>query len=249
MKDYIYDNTFDGFLTVVWHHYYTDRAAGIFTEDTYQASFLQERMTVETDHEKADRVYRAIRDRISGYDLRCVYRAWLSCDPEKDMKILRYVVLGFKTGHSLSFLHGDPAVFSVQQILKKISRESERMLQFVRFSVLEGNVLYAKVEPDNDVIELAARHFADRFHSDAFVIHDAKRNKAVIASGGKWYISAFAPESAAQVSREERDYRRLWKKYFDHIAIMERKNPRCQGHFVPDRYRRNLTEFTEPGEF
>ena len=75
MVDYIYDGSFDGLLTVIWHHYYTDRAAGIFTEDRYQPSFLQGSMRVETDPAKADKVYRAIRQKITAHDLRSVYRA------------------------------------------------------------------------------------------------------------------------------------------------------------------------------
>lgn len=244
MLDYIYDGSFDGMLTVFYHHYYTDRAAGIFTEDRFQPSFLQDHITVETRPDLADRVYNAIRQKISEYDLRGVYRAWLSCDPEKEMKILRYVVLGFQQGHKVSSLHGDPVVAAYEAIQKKISAESERMLQFVRFSVMEGDILYARIEPDNDVIELAARHFSKRFSNERLIIHDIGRNKAVIAYGGRWYISAFAPEQIPAPSAEEMSYRRLWKQYFDHIAIMERKNTRCQNHFIPDRYRKHLTEIT-----
>ena len=246
MIDYIYDGSFDGLLTVIWHHYYTDRAAGIYTEDRYQPSFLQEARTVATEPKKADRVYRAIRQKISEHDLRSVYRAYLSCDPEKEMKILRYVELGFREGHRTFSLHGDPVVADFQAILKKIGKEQERMMQFVRFSVMEDGILYARIEPDNDIIELSARHFCDRFHNEKFIIHDAGRDKAVIASGGRWIVSAFALPKAPQASAEELEFRRLWKTYFDHIAILERTNTRCQNNFIPDRYRRNLTEITTP---
>ena len=247
MIDYIYDGSFDGLLTVIWHHYYTDRAAGIFTEENFQPSFLQGSFTVTTEPAKADRVYRAIRSKISEYDLKGVYRAWLSCDSEKEMKILRYVVLGFREGHRTSSLHGNPIVADYQAIQKKISAESERMLQFVRFSVMKGGVLYARIQPDNDVIELAAPHFSDRFRNDPFIIHDVGRDKAVISYKGRWYVSAFHPEQIPAASAEEEEYRRLWKQYFDNIAIMERKNTRCQNHFIPDRYRKHLTEITTPG--
>ena len=293
MYDYIYDGSFDGLLTVIWHHYYTDRAAGICTEDRYQPSFLQDSFVVRTDRLKADRVYQAIRRKISEYDLRAVYRAYLSCDPEKEMKILRYVVLGFREGHRTSSLHAHPVVADLQAILKKISHEQERMMQFVRFSVIEtgkpltpavqsqqeqqipvemqhpdrqqfsaeaqspekqqirtaaahsdvySGILYARVEPDNDVIGLAAPHFCDRFHNDSFIIHDVGRNKAIIASKGRWIISAFAPEDVPKPSQKERSFRGLWKQYFDHIAILERTNTRCQNNFIPDRYRKHLTE-------
>ena len=83
MRDYIYDGTFDGFLNCVYHHYYTEHANGIFTKDRYQANLLCGYTEVETDVEKADRVYRAIEEKISDYDLRCVYRAFLSSIPNK----------------------------------------------------------------------------------------------------------------------------------------------------------------------
>ena len=244
MIDYIYDGTFDGMLTCIYHHYYTDRASGICTADRYQPSFLQGSMNVETVPELADRVYGAIRRKISEYDLRCVYRAWLSCDPKREMKILRYLISGFREGHRISSLHGREEVYELQCILKKISQESERMLQFVRFSVMEGGVMYAEVTPDNDVIELAARHFADRFRSEAFIIHDSGRDKAVVSCGGRWVISAFTMRDRPAFAEEELGYRRLWKQYFEHIAILERKNTRCQNHFIPDRYRKHLTEIT-----
>lgn len=140
--DYLYDGTFEGLLTCIHHHYYTDKATGIYTKDEYQPSLLNGYMEVETDEMKATTVYEAIERKISSYDLKRIYRVFLSCDPEKEIKILRYIVKGFKTGPSISMLHGDPIVFDVQAIEKKIYVETERMLQFVRFSVMDNDVLY-----------------------------------------------------------------------------------------------------------
>ena len=38
MQDYLYDGTFEGFLTCVYHHYYTEQAAGICLKEEYQSS-------------------------------------------------------------------------------------------------------------------------------------------------------------------------------------------------------------------
>lgn len=40
MQDYLYDGTFEGFLTCVYHHYYTEQAAGICLKEEYQPSLL-----------------------------------------------------------------------------------------------------------------------------------------------------------------------------------------------------------------
>ena len=37
MQDYLYDGTFEGFLTCVYHHYYTEPAAGICLKEEYQS--------------------------------------------------------------------------------------------------------------------------------------------------------------------------------------------------------------------
>ena len=242
MIDYLYDGTFEGILTCIYHHYYTEKASGIFHRDSYQSTLLGGYMEVETDQMKAVTVYEAIERKILSYDLRRIYKAYLSNDPDKETKILRYIVLGFREGAKISMLHGNQTVFDIQSIEKKIEVEKERMLQFVRFSVMENNVLYARIEPDNDVVELIAGHFCDRFKNEPFIIHDVKRSKALIAYRKKWYISQFDDEDIPELSADENDYRRLWKNYFENIAIRERTNPRCQKNFMPVRYWKHLTE-------
>ncbi len=245
MKDYIYDGTFEGFLNCIYHHYYTDRANNICTEDSYQANMLCDHLRVETDEERTRRVYDAIAEKISDYDLRNVYKAFLSSIPEKEVIILRYVVFGFARGREVSSFHGNSIVNDFQAVLKKVGAETERMLQFVRFSVMEGGILYAEVEPEHDVLELIHTHFCDRFRNDPFIIRDVGRNKAMIAYQKHWYISAFEEEQRPTLSMEEIQYRRLWKTFFDNIAIKERTNPRCQRSFMPERYWKHLTEMTE----
>lgn len=245
MKDYIYDGTFEGLLNCIYHHYYTDRANGIYTEDCYQANLLCDYQRVETDEQKAQRVYDAIEDKISSYDLRSIYKVFLSGNPDKEMIILRYVVLGFRKGRSVSSLHSNSTVNDFQSVLKKVGAETERMLQFVRFSVMEGGILYAEVEPEHDVLELIHTHFCDRFRNDPFIIRDVGRNKAMIAYQKHWYISDFGDDQVPNVSMEEAEYRRLWKTFFDNIAIKQRTNPRCQRNFMPERYWKHLTEMTE----
>ena len=242
MIDYLYDGTFEGILTCIYHHYYTEKASGIFHRDSYQSTLIGGYMEVETDQMKAVTVYEAIERKISSYDLRRIYKAYLSNDPDKETKILRYIVLGFREGAKISMLHGNQTVFDIQSIEKKIEVEKERMLQFVRFSVMENDVLYARIEPDNDVVELIAGHFCDRFKNEPFIIHDVKRSKALIAYRKKWYISQFDEEDIPEFSADEHDYRRLWKNYFENIAIRERTNPRCQKNFMPVRYWKHLTE-------
>lgn len=42
---------------------------------------------------------------------------------------------------------------------------------------------------------------------------------------------------------EELQFRALWKRFYETVAIKERENPRCQNTFLPKRYRGTMTEF------
>lgn len=248
MRDYLYDGSFEGLLTCIYDHYYVDKAAGIYTEDSYQQSLLHPCTKVISDEEKASRVATAIDKKISKRALRVVYSAWLSTVDFKEMIILNYVVLGFRRGAIVDSLRGESAVFAMHSIIKKISVEKERMLQFVRFSAVgseEKEVLYAEVEPDHDVLELVGDHFAERFSTETFIIYDVSRGKAILSSGGRWYITEFSPESIPDFTEAEKDFRKLWKEYYEHIAIRERKNTALRQKFMPLRYARHITELTE----
>ena len=242
MVDYLYDGSFEGFLCCVYAHYYEEKASGVFQKEQYQPSMLNAFREVPREEEKAVRVYEAIGDKISPFDLRRVYSAFLSKDEEKEMKILRYLILGFKEGPRTSMLHGNPVVFAVQRLEGEVTREVHRLKGLVRFTELKGGVLYAPIDPDHDVTERLAGHFNDRFKNDPFIIHDQTRSKALFAAGGDWYISDFDKSALPPLSESEEQCRRLWKKYFDTIAIKERTNPRCQKNFMPVRYWKNLTE-------
>ena len=242
MVDYLYDGTFEGFLCCIYAHYYEEKANGIFHREHYQANLIGQEREIETDESKAVKVYEAIENKISPYDMQRVYRVFLSSIENKETKLFRYIVLGFKHGSKIRLLHGEPVVVDVQQIEQKVTCEVHRLLGLIRFTTLKGDILYSPIEPDHDICEFLAKHFCDRFKNDPFIIHDKKRSKALIASGGDWYISEFTSENLPELAEDENDYRKLWKRYFDTIAIKERINPKCQKNFMPVRYWKNLTE-------
>lgn len=242
MKDYLYDGSFEGFLTCIYFHYYEEKATGIFTSVNYQPSMLNSFLEVKTDIEKSTKVYDAINKKISSYDLQRIYRVFLSSVENKEMLLLNYIRLGFKKGSKLSLLHGNPYVSPVEKAEKKVTNEVHRLLGLIRFSVLEGEILYAMLEPDHDILEFLAKHFTDRYKNDPFIIHDKKRDKALISYERQWYISNFTNDNIPIFSKNEEEYRSLWKKYFQTIAIKERTNPKCQKNFMPIRYWQHLTE-------
>ena len=273
--NYLYDESFEGFLTCVYHHWYTGKAEGIFPENQYQLDLCRYAMTVDTDEGKASRVLDAVTEKISKWDAQRVYQVFCSNEQEKEMKLLRYIAFGFSRGPKIRLMHGDPVVKAVEVAERRVGHEAHRLTGLVRFSEVRSTadgslLLYAKIEPDNDVLEFIADHFSDRFKSEPIIIHDLRRGKALFAYGRKWEIAALpsgvmgsdagggisasggsdrSNRSAAgmsapllEYSGSEQGYSALWKQYFEVMATKERTNPRCQRQFMPTRYWKHLTE-------
>ena len=247
--NYLYDETFEGFLTCVYNHYYFNRAIGIFPERDYQVDLLNDYEVVITDEEKASIVYNAISDKISHYDLGRVYKVFRTCEKEKEIKLLRYIIMGFKKGSKIRFLHGHPIVADVLNAERRLGLEIQRLYGLIRFSSVSDGansvpIMYASIEPDNDLLEFLASHFIDRFKNEPFIIHDVTREKALVAYRKEWTISEFHDSELLSNTREEEEYQNLWRRYFDIIAIKERKNSRLQKNYMPARYWKHLTEIT-----
>ena len=65
----------------------------------------------------------------------------------------------------------------------------------------------------------------------------------------RWAIVPLEAFRAAAPGREERDFRRLWRRFYDTIAIEGRENPRCRMTQMPKRFWGTMTEFqNEPEE-
>lgn len=240
--DYLYDGSFDGLLTCIYYHYKREKASGIYDIKNYQQSIMFDYEIIETDLHKADIVSKAIVDRISKEAYIQIYYCFLSNNEDKERIILDFLVFAFKYGKNTMNYYSHEKVLPIKEISSKVSREVHRFLGILRFSDI-GGVLYAKFSPDNDILILLIEHFADRYKYEKFLIHDLKRNKAIMYFNNSWQMIDIKTINDIECSSKERLIQNLWKEYFTKIAIQERKNPKLQFQFIPARYRKNITEF------
>lgn len=244
---YTYDGSYYGLLTCVYHHYYFEPAQEIYSQQRFVGSIIDEVIYVETNEEMAHKVESAIRDKFSVEGYLAMYRSFLSDDDKKDCYILKYLMKGFKLGPKIDRLYSESYVIKIRELSKRVGFEAHRFLGYLRF-VEKGDYLYAELEPDNDILPLIADHFADRYLNEKIVIHDTKREKAMLASKGRWMIQDIEDGEAEQMSalptsRSEELLQELWKSYHEHIAIEGRINPKLQQAFVPLKYRKHIIEF------
>lgn len=239
MLRYIYDGSFDGFLTAVYESYYKEMPEEIVSAEcrTYQLLFTE--VEIETQLDKANKVRQGILTKISKQALEHSYKAFLSEDPQREMMILYYLKKGFKIGFEIDQMLADSVVQWIHTQSRRVSFEAIRFEGFVRFRAL-GEVLCAQIEPHYDILELLGKHFADRLPREKWMILDKKREKALMGVEKKWWIQLGV--EIKDLSIDGDDYEVLWKMYFENIAIKERTNLRQQRQFMPKKYWKNIIE-------
>ncbi len=240
--DYLYDGTFEGLMTCIYYHYKKENANGIYEVSSYQQSIINSYVIAETETVKAQVVCDAINKKISRQAYINVYYCFLSNIENKENIILAFLIFAFKYGKNTMNFFTNENVLPINEIYIKVSREEHKFLGLLRFADVSG-ILYSKFSPDNDLILLLIDHFADRYKYEKFIIHDERRNKAVIYANGVWEIKENINFENIEYTKDEIKIQKLWKQYFTDLAIKERTNINLQFQFVPSRYRKNMAEF------
>ncbi len=243
---YVYDGSFDGMICCIFDAVYRgERPEAICPEGEEQVS-LFETHRVETDEARAGRVKRAIREKISGNALHFVKKSFLTELENRELLILDFVLDGLKRGwKAMSDLTG-PLMEPLYKAVRALDNEVENYKGFVRFSEL-GGVLVAVIEPKNYVLPMLMGHFCSRYHDEALMIYDKTHHMVLLGQNGKGKIAYLEDFQPADADENELSMRRMWKSFYDTIAIKERYNPRCRMGHMPKRYWAQMTEFMESG--
>ena len=238
---YTYDGTYTGFLSCVFDSYANhEEPAAFCTFDEPQALLWPER-AVETDEAHANRVLRSF-GKLGGAGARLAVRGFLTCLPEKELHLWRFLRLGYETGPKVGALLTDSRVDVLRKAVWHLEHEAHMYKGFVRFSDQNG-FLVAQIEPKNWVLPLLAGHFTTRFNAERFLIFDRTHGEALVHQPGQWDIVPMEGLELAPPGQEARQYRALWRRFYDTVAIEGRENPRCRMTHMPKRYWAMMTEF------
>ena len=109
-------------------------------------------------------------------------------------------------------------------------------------------MLVGEIAPKNRVLPLLRPHFCARYPEESFVLYDRTHREALFYRPRRWAIVPLEAFRAAAPGREERDFRRLWRRFYDTIAIEGRENPRCRMTQMPKRFWGTMTEFQNETE-
>lgn len=241
MLRYIYDGTFDGFLTVIYNCYYNNVPESIEKETSSTFNILFEDNIIISDNVQSNKVSRAILDKISKEALINVYQSFLSENPGIEMKLFTYIQLGFRIGSKINDYLTDETVNQIQKYSRKVGREAHKFLGLVRFQKFR-DILYAAIEPTYNILELIGNHFKARLTNEKWIIHDIKRKIGIVYEGDEWILRNLEFKKVVSCEEEELFYQNLWKVFHKSVSIKERRNEKLQMKNMPKKYWNNLIE-------
>jgi len=246
-QSYLYDGSFAGFLSCVFAAYQDKRNPAAICGSGDCLPLLFEYRFIATDEGKARRVYGALK-KCSPRAARLISRGYLCALEEKELLLLQLIRRLLQEGPSLLRDMTDPDLFPVLQAVRHLERECEALRGFVRFSEI-GGALVGEIEPKNRVLPVLRHHFCTRFPDERIFLYDRTHKEALVYANGQHRFVPLEQFTMADPDGREADFRRLWKQFYDTIAIKERYNPRCRQTHMPKRYWNTMTEFQPEGYF
>lgn len=240
---YLYDGSYDGLLTAVFQAYARKEVPDAIAEEQgLQVDFGQQVFEIATDEALARRVETGITSKLGSPVHQKIWTVYLSGSSDKATVIYRYIRRGLSVGRRIYSDLAHPDVLAADKLYSLVGRESHLLKEFLRFSELTGGVYYAKITPEHYVVPLMMPHFVDRYSVQPFMIHDRTHGVAGVFDGKGWYMVETADLQLPDITVDELQFKRMWKQFYDAIAIRERLNPRCRRNHMPKKYWQNMTE-------
>ncbi len=241
---YTYDGSFDGFLCCVFESVYSgELPLDILRGEDAPLTLIQVR-SIETDAARAQRVRASIPLKISPRALELVTTVFCSCLAKKELRMLEFLLQGYREGGGLCFKLGDAVMEPLLRAEKHLLGEAHLLKGFVRFADV-GGALVAVITPKNYILPFIARHFMLRYHNEQFMIFDKTNKAALVYRQGKAEILRTDHVEFPEITEGEARYQALWKQFYNTVAIEGRENPRCRMTHMPKRYWENMLEVSD----
>ncbi len=239
---WLYDGSFEGFLCAL-HRSYTHKCIPQeLSSNSSTLTLLSESQTIVTDLQIAQKVSKRMAEHFPKKILERIFHVFLCDDAPRERQLLLYIRMGFKEISLLDNLSHE-TVYTIEAYQKRMFSTIHKMHAFTRFEVLEDGMLYAKISPPRNILPLIGKHFVKRFGSERFIIHDTQRGFIVVWDGKALQIHPVINASVPVLHEDEKAYQRLWKTFFNTVAIESRTNTKLQQNYVPLLYRELMTEF------
>lgn len=245
MRTYLYDGTFEGFLTALSLALERPEDCAIAREGGAgaEAGLFSEFVNAGTEPARAAAMREFFGRRGSAESWHHARYAFLSERPGAEEAVLAYARLIKEKGAAADNMLADDRVKRVHDLSRSVGGEAHMFKGFVRFSELADKTLYSKIEPEHNILPLITGHFRARLAAFSWIIHDARRGRAAFHRDGGIIYAPITQQRALEFAGGEAQVQALWRHFFKTAAIKERTNPKLQRQNVPLKYRKHLTEF------
>lgn len=243
----VYDGSFDGFLTAVFEIYERHITHPIIKKDSdYQDDFFSEKDIINSNTNKAKRVWKGIKKLLKAKGCNTIYYTFLSEISGIENTIFKVIKYAFETQQNIISDYSNPDVLTLSKTARKVGREKHRMEAFVRFQQTKDYIYFSNIEPDFNVLPLINSHFTKRYADQKWIIYDLKRKYGLFYNLQKTEIITldFNLKTSKKdwFTLDENEYQTLWKDYFESTNIEERINTKLHVKHVPKRYWKYLSE-------
>ena len=251
MENYVFDDSFDGFLTLIFDYYVRKpQAVKIWAEKDYLPSMFDEKYEVITDIEKAKRVKDKLKAKLSKQGWKMFYCTFLSEQKEAFQHLFDFAVYAINSTSKIEDNYGNESVLYLAQMHRKVNREKHHFEAFIRFEELPDGTFYATVEPKYNILPLILYHFKSRYADQNWIIYDLIRKTGLLYSKTEEKVIPiqidFVPKQNHSILKSfeptEAQYQNLWKGYFKSANIPARKNTKLHVQLLPKRFWKYLTE-------
>ncbi len=243
INEYLYDGTFEGLLTCIFYSYPSKLEVKITKTKNYLPNLISSPIEIQTEMDKFHRVYSSIRDKLSYNTLKTIYYLYLSDVNDIETLIFKYIKLCYSYGNNINLAKNNEIISLVDIYSRRVSLEGHRFTGFVRFKKIQTDLYYSCIEPDHNILPIISSHFIERFSDQNFIIHDIKREVALIYNKSTSTMVDFSKdESRKLLSYSSDEFEFLWKTFYNSVNIKERENSKLQKMHMPTRHWHNLTE-------
>ncbi|MGB5667091.1 MAG: TIGR03915 family putative DNA repair protein [Maribacter sp.] len=178
-KVFIYDGSFNGFLTAVFVGFEENIEILEFQKITStQKGLFSDAQNINTQISKAKRVWDSIEKK-SATAIKNIYFSFLSeTDGIEDLLFtyIKYIMGSLKP-------KGFEAMEAIRAKLNllcgRVEREKQRIERLVEFKSTGDNVYMAEIKSNYDVLPLISRYFRYHYPKQQWIIFDNKRNYGV----------------------------------------------------------------------
>lgn len=252
MNILIYDNTFEGLFTAIHDaldlNINPDKITG---KKSFQDDMFAIKYDIDADYEKFEALWNRIKEKTNEQNCQRIYKAYLSEQTDIEHIIYDYVKLTLDSSFNIETNFADERVIKLNNVQKKVGREAQRVLMFVRFQKTVDDIFYSSFDPKYNVIPLTINHFRNRFADQKWVIFDIRRKYGFyydletvreITIGNKKVSMETGKVNNDSLHVSEQLFQKLWSSYYDAVNINERKNLKVHMQFLPKRFWKFLPE-------